>query len=172
MKQRSFEQLVDNLEEMIKQYRLLLDCIRKEKELLIKSNTANHGEKLNASNLFKEQILAKIKNIESLRIAYASELAQIIGVDHAEPRLLDMAQKIGGSEGDKLRAIHSTLELLTKRIIEINTDNAIYAESALVLVNSAMENIKESLMGRKTYQKKGSYQQGYDKSGHLVSKEA
>lgn len=168
MKQRYFEKLVNNLEAMIKQYRLLLDCVRKEKELLIKSDI----EKLNESNALKELILTEVKSLEPVRIIYAKELAQVIGTNSTEPRLLEMAQKIGGDEGDKLRTIHSTLELLTKRVVEINKDNAIYAESALGTVSSAMNNIKESLMGRKTYQKKGNYQPGYDKSGHLVSKEA
>lgn len=168
MKQKSFEKLVNNLEVMTKQYRLLLDCVRKEKELLIQSDI----EKLNESNILKEQILSKIKDVEAPRIICASQLAQIVGANQDEPRLLEIAQKIGGAEGDRLRNIHATLELLIKRLVEINKDNAIYAESALNVVNSAMNNIKESLMGQKTYQKKGNYQQGYDKSGHLVSKEA
>lgn len=168
MKKRSFEKLISNLEEMTKQYRLLLDCVRKEKEFLIQSDI----EKLNESNALKEQMLSKIKSVENLRINCASELAQVVGANYEEPRLLEIAQKIGGPEGDRLRTIHSTLELLIKRLVDINRDNAIYAETALNVVNSAMGNIKESLMGQKTYQKKGNYQQGYDKSGHLVSKEA
>ena len=168
MKQKRFENLVNNLDEMTKQYRVLLDCVRKEKELLIQSDI----EKLNESNVLKEQILSKIKNIEMKRIICAGELAQAVGADLDEPRLLEIAQKIGGAEGDRLRTLHSTLELLIKRLVEINKANATYAESALSVVSSAMENIKESLMGQKTYQKKGNYQQGYDKSGNLVSKEA
>jgi len=168
MKQRSFEKLVSNLEAMVKQYRLLLDNVRKEKEVLINSDI----QKLNESNARKEQILSEIKSLEITRIVCAKELAHIIGANFSDPRLLEIAQKMGGAEGDKLRTIHSTLELLTKRVVEINKDNAIYAESALGTVNSAMQNIKESLMGQKTYQKKGNYQQGFDKSGHLVSKEA
>jgi len=168
MKQRSFEKLVNNLDAMIRQYRFLLDNVRKEKEILIKSDI----EKLNASNAQKEQILTEIKCLESARIVCAKELALEVGAASSDPRLLEIAQKIGGAQGDTLRAIHSTLELLTKRVVEINKDNAQYAESALGTVNSAMKNIKESLMGQKTYQKKGNYQQGFDKSGHLVSKEA
>lgn len=168
MKQEVYATLVDNLEEMVKQYRLLLECVRKEKELLISTNI----EKLNQNNFDKEQILTRINSIENLRIDYAIALAKQLGANEIEPRLLEMAQKIGGTEGDKLRTIHSSLELLTTRILEINKESAVYAESALSTVNSAMENIKDTLMGQKTYQKKGSYQQGFDKSGHLVSKEA
>ena len=168
MKKRSFDKLITNLEEITKQYRLLLDCVRKEKEFLVQSNI----DMLNESNNVKDQILAKIRTIENQRILSAGELAGHVGANTEEPRLLEIAQKIGGPEGDRLRTIHSTLELLVKRLVDINKDNAVYAETALIVVNSAMDNIKESLMGQKTYQKKGSYQQGYDKSGHLVSKEA
>lgn len=168
MRQKAYEKFLNNLEELTKQYRLLLDCVRKEKEFLIQANI----EKLNENNFTKEQILAKIKNLDTHRITCATEFAQALGANHVEPRLLDMAQKAGGAEGDKLRSIHSSLELLTKRLVEINRENETYAQSALSTVNSAMDNIKDSLMGQKTYQKKGNYQPGYDKSGHLVSREA
>ena len=168
MKQRSYEKLLNNLEEMTKQYRLLLDCVRKEKEFLLK----NEIEKLSENNFLKEQLLTKIAAIDGLRISYASELAQLLGANAAEPRLLEIAQKMGGAEGDRLRTIHAALEMISNRLVSLNKENATYAESALSTVSSAMNNIKETLMGQKTYQKKGNYQQGYDKSGHLVSKEA
>lgn len=168
MKQIAFDKLVKNLEEITKQYRLLLDSVRTEKELLVKTDL----EKLNQNNLVKEQLLFKIKNLDEARVVAASELALQVGANATEPRLLELAQKMGGAEGDRLRSIHSALELISKRLVELNRENESYAAAALNTVNSAMENIKDSLMGKKTYQKKGSYQQGYDKSGHLVSKEA
>lgn len=169
MKQRLFEKLVHNLEDMTKLYRTLLDAVRKEKDFLIKTDI----EKINLNNLLKEQTLMKIKSLDALRFNYASELAKLVGADFKEPRLLQMSQKIGGAEGDRLRSLHSTLEMITKRVVEINKENAIYAESALKNVDAAMNNIKETFMGsQKTYQKKGTYQPGYDKSGHLVSREA
>ena len=168
MKQQSYEILLSNLEDMTKQYRLLLDCVRKEKDLLIQ----NEIEKLIESNLLKEQLINKIAGLDSLRANFASGLAKVLGANAAEPRLLDLAQRLGGAEGDRLRTIHSALQLLTNRLVEINRENALYAETALVTVNAAMENIKEAITGPKTYQKKGNYQQGKDNSGHLVSKEA
>lgn len=169
MKQRLFDKLVNNLEEMTKLYRTLLDTVRKEKDLLIQSDI----EKLNESNALKEQTLYKIRSIDGLRMNYASELAQLVGADHREPRLLEIAQRMGGAEADRLRTFHSTLEIITKRVMELNKENAIYAESALKNVHAAMENIKDTFMGnQKTYQKKGIFQQGADKSGHLVRREA
>jgi hypothetical protein len=169
MKQRLFEKLVGNLDEMIKLYRSLLECVRKEKELLIKPEI----DKLNENTILKEKTLFKIRSLDGLRLNYATELAQLVGADHNEPRLLEIAKKMGGAEGDRFRSIHSTLEIISKRLVEINKENAVYAESALKNVHAAMENIKDTFMGnQKTYQKKGTYQQGYDKAGHLVSKEA
>ncbi len=168
MTEKIFEKLVKNLEDITKQYRSLLDCVRKEKDILISANI----EKLNENNSLKEQLLAKIKSLDSLRVNYAAELAANVGADTAQPRLLEIAQRLGGLEADRLRMIHSTLEIITNRLVQINRDNAQYAESALKTVGSAMDNLKETLMGQKTYQKKGAYQQGPDKSGHFVSKEA
>ena len=169
MKQRAYENLVQNLEEIVKQYRLLLDCVRKEKELLIQGDI----EKLNENNVGKEQFILKIKNLDETRAALATDFAQAIGANTAEPRLLELAQKAGGTEGDRLRTIHSTLELLIKRLMDLNKENAVYAESALKTVSSALDNIKDTITGgQKTYQKKGQYQQGSDKSGHLISREA
>ena len=168
MKQKAYEKLVQSLEDITKNYRLLLDCVRKEKDLLIQ----NDIEKLNENNQLKEDFILKLKSQDSLRSTFAIELAAALGANQSEPRLLELAQKMGGIEGDRLRTIHSALELLTKRLIELNRENAIYAESALKTVNSAMQNIRETLSGPKTYAKKGNYQQGFDQSGHLVSKEA
>jgi len=168
MKQQSYAKLLSNLEDMTKQYRLLLDCVRKEKDFLVQ----NQIEKLTLNNLVKEQLINKITDLDILRASFASELANLVGANAAEPRLIEIAQRMGGAEGDRLRTIHAALELLTKRLVEINKENAMYAETALSTVNSAMENIKDTITGPKTYQKKGTYQPGYDKSGHLVRKEA
>lgn len=169
MKQKAYEKLIQNLDEIVKQYRLLLDCVRKEKELLIKGDITL----LNENNERKEQFIAKIKNLDDNRLMFASDLAQMIGADHVEPRLLQLAQKMGGAEGDRLRTMHSTLELIITRLMTLNKENAAYAESALKTVNSALSNIKDTITGgQKTYQKKGQYQQGSDQSGHLISREA
>ncbi|MFZ3228751.1 MAG: flagellar protein FlgN [Pseudobdellovibrio sp.] len=168
MRQRLFEKLVHNLEDLTKQYRTLLDCVRKEKDFLIQSDVP----KLAENNILKEQILMKIRSLDGLRVNYATELAQNVGADFAHPRLLEIAKRMGGAEADRLRTIHSTLELITNRLVVLNKDNSQYATSGLKAIGSAMENLKETLMGKNTYQKKGGYQTGPEKSGHFVSKEA
>lgn len=168
LKKIAYDKLVTNLVEMLKQYRLLLDQVRKEKDLLIASDI----DTLNENNNQKDQTISKIKSLDSLRMTYAAELAHAVQADVAQPRLLEIAQKMGGAEGDKLRTMQSALEMVIKRLSEINKDNSIYAESALQTVGAALDNFKEQLIGQKTYQQKGKYKQGSDTSGHLVKKEA
>lgn len=162
------EKLISNLEDLTKNYRQLLDCVRKEKELLIAANV----DALNENNLVKEQLIYKIKSIDGLRVNYATELAISLGMETHQIRLLEMAQKMSGEPANRLRSLHAVLELIIKRLSELNKENANYAQSALNNVHNAMESFKDSLMGQKTYQHKGKYQKGTETSGHLVSKEA
>ena len=165
---RTFEKLVKNLEELTKNYRMLLELVRSERDLLKDSNVT----KLNELNQNKENFIQTVKSLDALRMTYATDLAQAVGADPAQPRLLEIAQKLGGADGDRLRNIHAALELLLKRLFEINRSNAKAAESSLNNVNNTLDSFKENLMGQKTYQNKGQYQTGPEKSGHLVSREA
>lgn len=167
LRKLAYEKMIANLDDMLKNYRQLLDLVRKEKDLLITSNL----EMLNENNNLKEQTIIKIKALDATRMTYASELAHFVQADTAQPRLLEIAQKMGGTEGEKLRTMHSALEMVIKRLSEINKGNVIFAESALKTVNSALENFKDALTPQKTYQKKGKYQQG-SQTGHMVKREA
>ena len=168
LKKLAYEKMIANLDDMLKNYRQLLDLVRKEKDLLITSNI----DLLNENNNAKEQAIIKIKALDATRMTYASELAHFVQADSVQPRLLEIAQKIGGAEGEKLRVMHSALEMVIKRLSEINKGNVVFAESALKSVNSALDNFKEALTGpQKTYQKKGKYQQGAQ-TGHMVKREA
>jgi len=168
LKKIAYDKLASNLEEILKYYRSLLDCVRKEKELLIAANL----EQLNESNAHKEQLTIRIKALDQLRMTYASELAQILQADSVQPRLLELAQKIGGLEGEKLRTMHSALEMVIKRLSDLNKENSVYAQSALKTVGAALENFKDQLSGQKTYQSKGKYKTGAETSGHFVAKKA
>lgn len=168
LKKIAYEKMITNLDDMLKNYRQLLDLVRKEKDLLITSNL----EQLNDNNNSKEQTIIKIKALDNARMTCAAELAHFVQADTAQPRLLEIAQKMGGAEAEKLRTMHAALEMVIKRLSEINKGNVVFAESALKTVNSALENFKEALTGpQKTYQQKGKYKQGSG-SGHLVKREA
>lgn len=163
----AYRKLVTNLDDVTKSYRALLDVVRKEKEFLVNANL----EKLQENNGTKEATLYKLKALDSARERYARELADQVGADAAHPRLLELAQKLAGPKGDQLRTIHSTLELLVRRANDLNRENQEYAHSALSGLNGALDNIKETLVGKQTYEKKGRMAYGPEKTGNFVRRE-
>ena len=163
----SYLKLVSNLEDMVKVYRVLLDIVRKEKELLIKADIENLLE----NNKTKEACLYKVRGLDSFRERYARELAGIVGADTTQPRLIEIAQRIPGERGDKLRSFQSTLELVVSRAQELNKENETYAQSALQTLNGALTEVKETLAPKKTYGPQGKMSHNADKAGHFVRKE-
>jgi hypothetical protein len=165
---RLYVKLETNLEEITKLYRQVVDLLRKEKEILLSGDP----EKINEATKTKEFILIRIKALDSLRTKYASDLARELNLDPEQPRLLEIAREIDGDRGVKLRGIHSALEILFKRIPELNKENEEYAQSGLKNLQGTMENLKDNLTGKKNYQRKGNLQRSSEQSGHLMSKEA
>lgn len=163
----AFRKLVTNLDDMTKAYRSFLDVVRKEKDFLLQSEI----EKLRDNNSIKESTLTKLKALDGARERYAKDLAHVVGSDTESPRLLDIAQKMAGPNGDQLRNIHATLELLVRRATEINKENERYAQSALKTLDGAMGNIKETLVGKTTYQRQGVLSSDPNKAGNFVRKE-
>lgn len=167
--ERAFVKLEANLEELTKIYRALLDVVRKEKEILIRADR----EALDESNKIKEELLFKLRAQDSLRSRYAMDLATLVGADIENPRLLELAQKLAGTPAaDRLRTQHAALDMLIKRITELNKENEEYTKSALTTLNGALDDIKETLSGKKTYGGKGQYKTGHQVAGNFVSKEA
>lgn len=165
---RTYLRLEGNLEELVKLYRVLLETLRKEKDYLLEANT----EKIAEANKTKEALLMKIRTQENMRIRYAEEAAVEVGADSKNPRLLEIAQKYDGAEGDRLRNIHSTLGILLKRLNEMNKENQQYAESALSNLNGALEEVKDTLSGKAGYGKTAAKERGPEKTGNLVRREA
>ncbi|MEZ0391270.1 MAG: flagellar protein FlgN [Pseudobdellovibrionaceae bacterium] len=167
--EKSYQRLVANLEELTKLYRSLLETVRKEKDLLIAADIT----KLNENNKEKEALLYKVRSLDGARERYAKEFANHIGADANNPRLLDLAKALHGTEYEqRLRNIHSMLEMLVTRVSGLNKENEEYAQSALNTLNGAMGNIKETLAGKKTYARQGKMEYGPDKAGNFVRKEA
>lgn len=165
---RIYIKLESNLEEVTKLYRQMVDLLRKEKEILIKAEI----EKIEESNKQKELILARLKSLDALRVKYASDVAMQLSLDPEQPRLLEIARELGGARADKLRSIHAALEIMMKKIPELNKENEQYAQSALSHVKGAIENVKGVLSGPSTYKREGSKEKGAETSGHLISREA
>lgn len=169
--EKSYQKLITNLEELTKLYRSLLDIIRKEKEILVEANI----QKLDESNKAKEAVLHKIRSQDSARERYAKEFAQALGLtgnEALQPRLLELAKKVQGEAANRLRSIHATLEILVKRSSDLNRENEEYTQAALKNLNGALNNIKDTLGGKKTYSRQGTMAgAGPDKAGNFVSKE-
>lgn len=166
--QKSTTKLVTSLEDIIGLYRQLLEVVRKERELLV----AADRQGLEDNNMLKEQLLLKLKLADASRLRSATDLARLIGADAEAPRLQELSQKLGSPAGDKLRTQHSTLEVMIGRIVSLNKENEEYAQAALKNLNGAMGEIKETISGKSTYEKKGQVRMGPQVSGNFVRKEA
>lgn len=159
--------LVSVLEEQIKVYRHLLEVVRKEKDILVAANL----DDLNENNKAKEAMLLKIRALEIQRLKCATDTSSALGLSADAPRLLEIAKHLSTEAGDKLRNLHSVLELLLRRVQEYNRGNEVLVQSALSNITGAMNAIKGTLQEKATYQKKGEVE-GHASSGQLVSREA
>ncbi|NCN95561.1 MAG: flagellar protein FlgN [Bdellovibrionales bacterium] len=164
----ALDQLIQNLDEQVKVYRHLLDVVRKEKEILISANL----DDLNENNKSKEAMLIKIRSLETSRIELAKKIGDSLGMESSAPRLLDIAVRLDETSGDRLRSMHSVLELLLKRVQEHNRKNEVLVQSALANVTGAMNNLKNVLEDKKTYERKGEKAKPANIAGQLVSREA
>jgi len=163
----ALDQLIQTLDEQIKVYRHLLDVVRKEKDILVSADL----DDLSENNRSKEAMLIKIRSLENDRLRYAKETAQAVGVNAEAPRLLEIAHHVPAEKAEKLRNMHSVLELLLRRIQEHNKKNEVLVQSALANVTGAMNNLKDVLEEKKTYKRKGDMGKAANISGQLVSKE-
>lgn len=168
-KKNLLNKLVSNLEDLTKSYRQLLELLRKEKEFLTVSDLTNLGE----SNKNKELLLLRIKAQDTARERYARELAHAVGTDSQQPRLLEIAKVLQGDDADRLRVLHATLDLLIRRVYELNKDNELLTKNALAVLGGAMGEIKDTLAPKKTYERQGKMTKGSEQAaGNFVSREA
>ncbi len=163
-----FEKLSQSLEEMTKLYRQMLEVVRREKDYLIQVNQPE------IENCFKqkEELIGKVRLCDMLREKYAQNLGVELGMKAQVPRLLELAQNLPLIQGDLLRQQHASLDLVIRRIQELNIENEVIAQNALKVLDGALGDIKETLAGKNTYERKGRYKTGPEQSGHFVSKEA
>lgn len=165
--QKHYTSLCQCLDEIIKVYRHLLQVVRKEKSILIAANL----DELNENNRSKEAMLIKIQKLEGQRIELCNHLASALEMK-AEPKLMEFAKYFSGMQQQKLMNYHSVLELLFKRVNELNKENEILVQSALANINGAMDSIRDTLADKATYKKKGAIDNQPAASGQLVSREA
>jgi len=161
-----YKNLENVLEDEVRIYRTLLELVRREKDVLVSAKI----DDLNENNRAKEAVLLKIKSLERLREKYARETALSVGAQSESPRLLEIAFKMEDPYNSKLRTIHSTLDLLIKRIKEISDANEELIRASLKVVNGALGAIRDTLQPRQTYAPSGEVKKT-EVAGHFVSKE-
>lgn len=162
-----FQKFCENLNELTKFYRTLLDLLRQEKEVLIKADV-NRLEQINKE---KEDLIYKIRALDIIREHCAKELVHVCKFDLPNPRLLEIARLIGGADGERLRQIHAALEILVNRSSDLNKENEEFAQAALNTLNGALTEIKGTLAGKPVYGQKGKMTVGPEKAGNFISKE-
>ncbi len=143
--------LTDCLDNLVKVYRALLDVVRREKEILVSAKL----EDLNENNKSKDAMLVRIRSLENHRMKCARDLAQSVGADIENPRLLDIATRADSQWQDRLRNMHSVLELLVRRVSEVNKQNEELVQAALSNITGAMDSIRETLKPKAVYGSKG-----------------
>ncbi|MCM2281611.1 MAG: flagellar protein FlgN [Bdellovibrionaceae bacterium] len=164
--QEIYSSLVENLDNLVKVYRSLLDIVRKEKDILVSAKL----DDLNENNKAKDAMLVRIRSLENTRLKLARDLSQSVGADIEAPRLLDIATRIDAERAQRLRNLHSVLDLLVKRVSEVNRQNEELVKSALSSITGAMEAIRDTLQEKPTYARKGQMAAA-PSGGALVRKE-
>lgn len=162
----AFKKLEKALAGLIKIYRHVLSAVRREREILISADL----DELNENNRTKETMLLKVRELEDERQSAAKELAEIEGLN-PQSRLMEFARHFGGTDGERLRHLHSVLELLLKRVKEHNLQNEVLVNSALDNISGAMGSIRDGLKDKPMYKKSGGMTDRPTESGQLVSKE-
>lgn len=163
-----YTDLNDTLENLVKVYRSLLETVRREKEILVASKL----DELTENNKAKDAILVRIRSIENTRLKCARDLAVAIGADVEQPRLLDIANNCASEWQDRLRNMHSVLELLIRRVSEVNKQNEELVQAALSTITGAMNEIRDGLKPKATYARQGVVASGKAEGGNIVRKEA
>jgi len=168
VKEALFNELTACLENLVKVYRSLLDVVRREKEILVASKL----DELNENNKAKDAMLVRIRSLENQRMKCARDLAQAVGADMEQPRLLDIANHCELAWADRLRNLHSVLDLLVRRVAEVNKQNEALVQAALNNITGAMDAIRDGLKPKPVYGPKGNIAAPSAAAPTLVSKEA
>lgn len=161
-----YNRLIRVLEEQVKVYRAMLDLVRREKTVLVDAKI----EPLNELNKSKEAMVTKLKTLDRTREKVARDLGFKMGLVTESPRLIELSEKLDLPYSTRLRSIHSTLELLVKRISELNKVNEELVKATLKTINGALDAVKDTIEPRKTYAPGGEIKKN-EVSGAFVSKE-
>ena len=164
-----FQGLESCLSELCDLYGKVISLLEVEKKHLVGGSTDDiflaHSE--------KESLLKKISGIEGLRLGFTASLARSLGLAEATPRLLDLAHALKGQPQELiLRDWYQRISQVIQKVQELNSENEVLVTAALRNLGGALDNIKETLAGKKTYRRSGQFKSGPEQSGNFISKEA
>lgn len=166
---RSYPHLLQSLDKLIQVYKNLLNVVEKENHSLLEVGVSE----IPKINRVKEQLVNRVKKLETQWQKSASALAIEIGIKEDQPSLLEIAGHIDGEPGETLAQRRNTLSELLNEVSEINKMNARLVMSALSHVNGAMNSITNTLNENPTYKMSGNMEPvNKDAQGRLMSREA
>lgn len=145
----------------------LIKVLHLEKGLLLEPIP----DKIALNNQVKDVLIQQLEKLETERIDVCHDLGVVFKIPDSPPRLDALIKHLNDSQSNNLIQIRNELNQLFDEVVMLNRDNQIYAESGLKALTGAVDHLKESISGQKTYERKG-YFKDAAQAGHLVSKEA
>lgn len=164
----NYKQLILNLSLLTDLHNNLLNIVKQEQNILI----AAQLEELQKNNQTKESTLEQIAQANIERVRLVNELCKENGLIENETRLLDLAHFFEGEQGQNLKQSHKELSELLRSIKECNLKNEQLIQNALNGITGAMNNVRDTLKAKPTYQSKGSTKTTPTESGQLMSRRA
>ncbi|MEK7747687.1 MAG: flagellar protein FlgN [Nitrospirota bacterium] len=146
--------LLLTLEEMIKQYQILLSVLQLEKGLMIEGNLTELVPCLNK----KEEILEEIRKLEARRVKEIAPLARRLRLDAPSFPGVTLRQIIGVISfpyRGQLSSCHDRLQALLAAVTEINQINGLLVGRILQQVNSLIGLLTHLSNTPQTYQSSG-----------------
>ena len=166
---KAYKELIQSLDQLVTVYRHLLDAVRKENEVLIAANLAE----IPVINEAKEKLVHKVRALDAKWQHSATQIANQLKLDNKQPSLLDLSRYVEGEQKTKIEQLHSVLNMLVNRIMELNKKNEVLVKSALSHITGAMDSITSTLNENPTYKQSGGMEpKNQDAQGRLVYKEA
>lgn len=164
---RISQRLISTLDDLLRGYRALLEMVRRERQALVESDV----NQLNDINEDKEAIIVRLRALENQRQRYLREAMLELALETESPRLMEVATHFPFEAAERLRNVHSALNLLLKRLAQLNQENEQIAAAALKNVSQVLKEIKRSTQPPQTYQNKGQVVTPLESTGQKVQKE-
>lgn len=162
------DELINSLDQLVTVYRHLLDIVRRENEVLVAADL----KKMEELNTAKEKLVLKVRELDNQWQTSASQLARQLKMRVIQPTLRELSAEFSGERSQKMEQLHSVLNMLVKRISELNKRNESLVQSALAHITGAMDSITETLNENPIYGNKGHMdEENKDAQGRLVQRE-